>query len=69
MEELCRYFLNCVEKVWGGSPVTEQIEGGLESTDLMNVDVTDYDRRDDSLDHTQSSSPCQSGRDDHANTG
>ena len=35
---------------------------------MINVNVTDYDRRDDSLNHTQSSSPCQSSRDDHAST-
>lgn len=29
------YYELC-EKVWGGSPVTEQIEGGLESADLWN---------------------------------
>ena len=29
------YYEQC-EKVWGSSPATEQIEGGLESVDLVN---------------------------------
>ena len=29
------YYELC-EKVWVGSPATEQIEGGLESVDLVN---------------------------------
>ena len=61
-------FFELYEKEWGGGTETEQIVGGLESTDLMNVNVTDYDCHDDPLNHAQSSSPCQSGRDDHANS-
>ena len=35
------YFEIC-QSIWGGSPATEQIENGLESTDVTNL-ATDTD--------------------------
>ena len=61
-------FYELCEKVWGGSPATEQIKGGLESSNLAgdndtellntqvgNVHVYDYD-----LEHTESIGKHQS---------
>ena len=34
-------FYELCEKVWGGSPATEQIDGGIESTELVPKDMLD----------------------------
>ena len=39
-------FYELCEKLWGGSPATEQIEGGIESTELA---VHDFDSQEDTV--------------------
>ena len=39
-ERVVLLYYELCEKVWGGSPATDQIDGGLESTDILSFDQT-----------------------------
>uniref|UniRef100_A0A1X7VSK3 Uncharacterized protein n=1 Tax=Amphimedon queenslandica TaxID=400682 RepID=A0A1X7VSK3_AMPQE len=61
-------FYEQCEKVWGGSPATEQIEGSCETTDLVNSEYTGQQQNNDCdrLNNIQPSSRHQI--DHHGNT-
>ena len=62
------YFELC-EQVWGGSPATEQTEGGIENADLWNDDITHGDRQENSFDDSQGNNPTQDTQKSSGDTG
>ena len=54
-QELC-------EQLWGGSPATEHIEGGLESADLRSDDTAHNDCQENSLNGTQGTMNVTQGK-------